>query len=204
MKIAIFGGAFDPVHNGHTALAQSCVADISPDLLILVPTADPPHKNLPALASKGDRAHMLSLAFSDFNNVRICEIEFERPGKSYTYDTFFELKDSFEKEFKTKNIEYYLIIGADEFLNFHKWFKYKELLSEVVLYTARRAGASRQDMISYAGKYLGGGNYIISNSAEIPAASSEIRQKIKSGADFSAFLNNKVYNYIESKGLYGV
>lgn len=204
MKIGIFGGAFDPVHRGHTALAESFCSDFSPDLLILVPTANPPHRERCAIASKEDRVQMLKCAFADFDNVRISCIEFERQGKSYTYDTLCALGAQLKEEFPNERIQLFLLVGSDEFLNFHKWYKYKELLSAATVYTAERSAAEKQKMHSYGETYLKGGRYILSDSPAVPVSSSDVRENIRLRQDLSAFLDDKVYKYIESKELYGV
>ncbi len=204
MKIGIFGGAFDPVHNGHIMLAESCVEDMGLDSLIVVPTANPPHRDGLPVVSGEKRIKMLSLAFAEFKNVYISDIEFHRNKKSFTYDTIMELEGQNYIKLSPAGDELFLIIGADEFMNFHKWYRYKDILDLVTLYTVARCGLNKNEMCSYAKNVLRSDKYYISDREEIRVSSSEIRKKIKNKEDFSQLLNGKVYNFIETEGLYGV
>ncbi len=204
MRVGIFGGAFDPVHKGHIMLAESCVKDVGLDLLIVIPTANPPHRDGLPVASGEKRIKMLSLAFAEFKNVYISDIEFHRKKKSYTYDTLMELERQNFIKFSPNCDELFLLTGADEFMNFHKWYRYKDILDLVTLYTVARCGVSKNDIYSYAKNVLKSDKYYISDKEELQVSSSEIREKIKNKEDFSHLLNGKVYNFIETEGLYGV
>ena len=119
MRIGIFGGAFNPVHNGHINLAKSYIESLSLDKLLVIPTANPPHKTALGLADKEDRLTMLSLAFSGVNKTEISDIEFRRTDKSYTYETIKELRKLYSCD------DFFLIIGEDQFLSFDKWYQYE-------------------------------------------------------------------------------
>lgn len=98
-KIGVFGGAFNPVHNGHINLALHYLNELELDKILFIPTASPPHKSDDDFAPKEDRINMLSLAISSFDKFEISDIEFKLTGKSYTYLTLSELK----KYIKTQN-----------------------------------------------------------------------------------------------------
>lgn len=197
MRIGIFGGAFNPVHNGHINLAKSYLESLSLDKLLVVPTANPPHKSTEGLADEADRLNMLSIAFKAFERVEISDIEFQRKEKSYTYDTITELRKSYPED------EFFLIIGNDQFLSFDKWYKYNELLSEVVLCTAAREENKKEEIISFAEKLLNGkSDYYLAAFEPIVISSSEIREKIKNQDDISGFVPADVCKYIKDKGLY--
>ncbi len=197
MRIGIFGGAFNPVHNGHINLAKSYLESLSLDKLLVVPTANPPHKSAEGLAAGADRLNMLSIAFKAFERVEISDIEFQREEKSYTYDTITELRKSYPED------GFFLIIGNDQFLSFDKWYKYNELLSEVVLCTAAREENKKEEIISFAEKLLNGkSDYYLAAFEPIVISSSEIREKIKNQDDISGFVPADVCKYIKDKGLY--
>lgn len=199
MRIGVFGGAFNPVHNGHINLAQSYLESLSLDKLLIIPTAVPPHKTAAGLASEEDRLNMLSLAFHNFEKIEISDIEFKRKGKSYTFDTIAELRNTYQ------NDEIFLIIGEDQFLSFNKWYRFEDLLSQVVLCTAARNENKRDEISAFADMLLNGkSNYYLADFAPIVVSSSEIREKIKNSADVSSLLPDDVYNYIKNKGLYVV
>ena len=197
MRIGIFGGAFNPVHNGHINLAKSYLKSLSLDKLILIPTANPPHKTAAGLACEEDRLNMLSIAFKAVDRVEISDIEFQRNEKSYTYDTVRELRKIYSDD------ALFLIIGDDQFLSFDKWYKYDELLSEVVLCTAAREKNKREEIIAFAEKLLNGSsNYYLADFEPVVVSSSEIREKIKKNEDISALVPAEVSEYIKDKGLY--
>lgn len=197
MRFGIFGGAFNPVHNGHINLAKSYLSSLALDKLLIIPTANPPHRSAIGLASEADRLNMLSLAFADVDKIELSDIEFKRSEKSYTYDTVKELRKTYT------NDEFFLIIGEDQFLMFDQWYKSEELLDEVVLCTAARERDTQKALNDYAQKLLGSKyGYYIADFDPIVVSSSELRKKLKAGEDVCAYLPAEVYNYIKDKGLY--
>ncbi|MDE6723783.1 MAG: nicotinate (nicotinamide) nucleotide adenylyltransferase, partial [Eubacterium sp.] len=195
MRIGIFGGAFNPVHNGHINLAQSYLKSLSLDKLLIIPTANPPHKTSVGLASEEDRLNMLSLAFKDMDKVELSDVEFQREEKSYTYDTIKELRKIYPAD------KFFLIIGEDQFLSFDKWYRYKDLLSEVVLCTAAREENKREEMIAFAETLLKGNqNYFLADFEPVVVSSSEIREKIKNSDDISSLVPADVCKYMKDKG----
>lgn len=196
MRIGIFGGAFNPVHNGHINLAKSYIESLSLDKLLVIPTANPPHKTALGLADKEDRLTMLSLAFSGVNKTEISDIEFRRTDKSYTYETIKELRKLYSCD------DFFLIIGEDQFLSFDKWYQYEALLSQVVLCTAARTMEKQKKITDFANKLLNGRKYYLADFEPIVVSSSEIRERIKSGDDISALVPKNVCEYIKNRGLY--
>ena len=197
MRLGIFGGAFNPVHNGHINLAKSYLNSLALDKLLIIPTANPPHRSGAGLASEEDRLGMLSLAFEGVGKIELSDIEFKRSEKSYTYDTVKELRKNYT------NDEIFLIIGEDQFLTFDKWYNYKELLDEVTLCTAARERDARQALSDYAKRLLGSKyGYYIADFDPIVISSSELREKLRAGEDISAFIPAKVYEYIKDRELY--
>lgn len=198
MRIGIFGGAFNPVHNGHLNLAETFFEDLRLDKLLLIPTAKPPHKSDEGLLSGQDRVNMLRLAVEN-KPYEISTIEFERNDKSYTYDTLIELKRLYPDS------EFFLIIGADQFIHFDKWYRYADILGMVTLCTSARENEEEKQLIIKSAQRLGiKDSFYMSSRAVIRVSSSEIREKIKNGSDVSSLLPKKVFDYISEKGLYRV
>lgn len=200
-KIGIFGGAFNPVHNGHLNLAKHYLDELSLDKLLFIPTNIPPHKSNEDFAPKEDRLNMLKLAIGEFEKFEISDIEFKIEGKSYTYLTLLELKKIYS------NAEFYLIIGADQIFNFDKWYKYKEILSLITLCTsARENEKEKAEILNFASRLdgLDMNKFKLLTSPVLKVSSSEIRQKIKNGEDFSALVPAKVYDYIIKRRIYNV
>ncbi len=199
MRIGVFGGAFNPVHNGHVKLAESFLERLSLDKLLIIPTAVPPHKTAAGLANEKNRLDMLSLAFKNIEKAEISDLEFKRSGKSYTFDTIAEIRNIYRYD------ELFLIIGEDQFLSFDKWYRYRDLLSQTVLCTAARTENKRQEIERFAAVLLNGkSNYYLADFAPVIVSSSEIREKLKKGQDVSALLPEQVYSYIKENRLYVV
>lgn len=197
MKLGIFGGAFNPVHNGHIRLAKFFLKSLSLDKMLVIPTADPPHRCSDGFAGAEHRLKMLTLAFDGEEKIEISDIEFKREGKSYTFDTVRLLK----KEYT--NAKIFLVVGEDQFLSFDKWYRYCELLEEVCLCTAARNENSREAIENFAKALLGEKHsYFLADFDPVTVSSSLIREKIKTGGDVSRMLPKKVYDYIKDKGLY--
>ncbi len=199
LKIGVFGGAFNPVHNGHIRLAKGYFDSLKLDKLLFVPTANPPHKTSDGLVNGADRINMLSLAIKDIDGFEISDIEFSLEGKSYTYNTLLEIKKRYGE------CELFLIIGADQLFYFDKWYRYKEILDMVTLCTAARdSGSQRDEMTEYAKslKGLDMKRFYLSEQDVYKISSSEIREALKKGEDVSAHLPDDVYEYIKEKRLY--
>ena len=197
MKIGIFGGTFNPVHNGHVKLAKLYLEQLKLDKLIVIPANIPPHKEVLCMANGEDRINMLNLAFDAFSNVTVSDIELKTEGKSYTINTVNALKE------KYPNDELYLIVGGDMFLYFEKWKDYKKLLSLCKLCAAPRENGEYVKLKEYQKKIDPNlKNTIIFDSEVYVMSSSEIREKIINSDDLSDLVPKKVLQYIIQKGLY--
>lgn len=198
IKLGIFGGAFNPIHNGHLALARNYQQALNLDKVLFIPTAVPPHKTSQHLALAEDRLCMTRLAVEDCPAFQVSDIEFNRQGKSYTYDTLCEIKSIYPDS------QLYLIIGADQFLTFHCWYKYREILDMVTVCTSARESEEEKQILSSYAESISEmkDKYFISNQPVLKLSSSEIRDKIKNGQDISTLVPKKVCDYILEKGLY--
>lgn len=196
LRAGIYGGAFNPVHNGHINLAKRFIEIARLDKLFVVPTSVPPHKSGDSLVSGEDRLNMLSLAFEDNDKIEISDAEFKRQGKSYTYDTVMQ----FRKEYP--NADFYLLVGQDQFLSFDKWYRFQDILKETTLCTAAREENSKELLFEFAENTLGISNCIIADFEPIVVSSSEIRDKIKNSESVQSLAPQKVLDYIENKELY--
>lgn len=195
MKIAIFGGAFNPVHLGHVNLARQYIEILKLDRLLIIPTYDPPHRKND-LISVSDRINMLNIAFGGVKNVEISDIEARLKGKSYTFNTIGEIKKQYPDS------ELFLIVGEDQFLAFDKWYKFEEILNEVTVCTAQRNENKTALMHRFAKETLGTENYFIANFDPVVVSSSEIREKLKNGENVDTLISKDVLEYIKKHELY--
>ncbi len=196
MKIAVFGGAFNPVHNGHINLVNHYINLLKPDKLLIIPTANPPHRENNNFVRQEHRFNMLKLAFDFYSKVEISDIEFNMQGKSYTYNTICEIKKLYD------NADIYLIVGEDQFLYFDKWYEYQKILDEVTVCTAQRNKNKAQKLKDFAKNVLNSKKYIIADFDPVIVSSSEIREKLKNNERVDDLIPEKVLNYINENELY--
>lgn len=198
-KIALFGGTFNPIHNGHIRLLKTADESMSFDELIIMPSKIPPHKKAQGLVSGEHRMNMLKLAFEDFKNLSVSDYELKRRGKSYSVFTLRYLKKLYP------NDKLYFIMGSDMLLCFDKWYRYEEILTMTSLVCLSRDDEdTAKKLEECAGKLREQGAEVILLDAEpYELSSSEIRQKLKECEDCSCYLPKKIVQYISENKLYG-
>ncbi|MFA9219970.1 MAG: nicotinate (nicotinamide) nucleotide adenylyltransferase [Sediminibacterium sp.] len=125
MNIALLFGSFNPVHNGHLAMAQAALQSNKIDEVWFVVSPHNPLKSIVTLASANDRAHMVSLALQNESKIKICTIEFDMPTPSYTIHTIFKLKEEYP------SFNFHILCGTDVVNSLPAWYKFKELIQEV-------------------------------------------------------------------------
>lgn len=202
MKIGIYGGTFNPPHNGHITAAQAAVKRLGLEKLLLIPDKIPPHKELPAeSANERQRYEMAALAAGSIGKLAtVSDIELKRQGKSYTSDTLRELRAIYPDD------ELYLLMGSDMFLSLHTWHE-----PEVICSLAHLAAFSRlkegeayifaQQKRTLEQKY-GAKVDIIVNKNVIELSSTDVRKALESGKG-NDLIPIAVYGYIQREHLYG-
>lgn len=134
-RIGLLGGSFNPVHQAHRALADVALNELALDQLRWVVASQPWQKPGHEMAAAEHRAAMVELAIADDPRQVLERCELDRTGPSYTLDTVNALQAT-----TPDAAEWFLIIGADQYANFHTWHGWRELLSRVTLAVAARAG----------------------------------------------------------------
>ncbi len=130
----IYGGTFDPVHDGHVAVATAAAAALAPCVLHLLPSADPPHRARPG-ASAAQRVDMLRLAFATHPEFLIDQRELRREGPSFMVDTLLDLRREYGERAPLA-----LLLGADAFLGLPGWSRWRQLLDLCHLVVVQRPG----------------------------------------------------------------
>ena len=196
-RIGIFGGTFNPVHNGHINLLNKVCESISLDKIYVFPTFIPPHKIAVDLASGEDRLAMCRLAFEDNLIVQISDFELKQEGKSYTINTLIHLKSIYPDD------ELFLIMGSDMLLTIEEWKSYKEIFKLCTIVGATRNTEDSKRIISYSNviKNMGGKVIIIPVNPYV-ISSTDIRSMIAQGLDYTCYLPQKVVKYIRYRKLY--
>ena len=160
-----------------------------------MPDRIPPHKVCDVLACDEDRIEMCRLLASDFPKTRLCLAEFEREGKSYTYDTVTE----FLKKYPQKDFTF--VCGGDMLISFDKWYRYEELLKMLPFTVFRRTDTDNAEFDRKAEDFSAMGMKITVMSEVITAVSSSF---VRNNFDKSrALVPEKIYDYIKAGGIYG-
>lgn len=197
-RVGVYGGTFAPIHNGHVAAAKAFFEQMKLDKLLIIPAFLPPHKIIDASDNPVHRLHMCHLAFENEIGFEISDLEIKRGGRSYTVDTLRTLSAPGRKLF--------LLCGTDMMLTFDEWKSFEEIFNLCCpVYIRRENDTSLDEKIiaknnEYYQKYGVAFRRIVTDP--ITLSSTEIRDFVKKGMDISAFVPEKVQNYIHAMRLY--
>ena len=194
MRIAVFGGTFNPPHLGHMAAAKACVEQLELDRLLLMPTAIPPHKVLPqGSATAEQRLEMCRIAAAAIPCCRACGLELEREGPSYTADTMALLAEKYPGD------QLWLVVGTDMLQSFPRW-REPERIVRVCRLAAVAREAGDEEKIARTAQALReglGAQVDVIRAPALPASSTQVRAGEKAG-----LLDPGVAEYIREKELY--
>lgn len=198
MRIAIYGGAFNPVHNEHVNIAKSAIESLSLDKLIVMPTAVSPNKKTSLTAKSTDRLNMCRLAFEGMENVEVSDYEIKRGGISYSYVTCRHFRKLYE------NAELYFIMGADMLKSFQFWKEPEEILKCVTLAVCARESAD--ELKGYIKSFQSVFKREIVNFGYVGKAVSStcVRTLASLGEDTAGLVPEKVRNLIKKRELYAL
>lgn len=199
MKIAIYGGSFNPPHLGHLEAATAVCEEIKPDKLLIIPDNIPPHKDMDADSPSPEaRLELCRLNFAELPNVEISDMEIRRQGKSYTAQTIEQLRREYPQD------ELVLVVGSDMFLSFAEWYEFEYLLENCALVIVSREEDDMEKLRAHKAymerEYSARVNIL--SRAPLPMSSSEIRVWLRRrmGADtlkpevYSAIIRNNYYD----------
>jgi nicotinate-nucleotide adenylyltransferase len=204
MRIAILGGTFDPIHNGHLAAAQSVAETFQVDEVHFVPAFSPPHKPVHGITSPFHRFAMVALATVPFDRFRTSTIEVDALEKRYSVETLAAMKRVYP------SAEFLFIIGTDMYQEIETWKNYRRLLELTHLVIVSRPGFPlREDIAPY--QILNQKQTVILPQKPTvfylpfvrqPISSTEIRDDRRRGEQVSQWLPPNVWSYIEKNQLY--
>jgi len=200
MRIGIFGGSFDPIHQGHLILAENCREQASLDLVLFIPCATSPHKTDGASSTDRQRCEMIELAIAGHESFRLSKIELERGGISYTVDTLADLKEQHPDD------ELFLMMGDDSLESFDSWHEPQKICELSIPLVANRPGSGEIDL-SVLKKHASADRYqqvcdATVDSPMIEISSSVIQSRILASQSIRYLLPRGVERYIESQSVY--
>lgn len=200
-KIALFGGTFDPVHLGHTEVADSAAARIGAMKVIFIPAKRSPLKGFEPIAGDNDRLQMISLAIGGNERFTVSDCELRRQAPSYTLDTVRQFQDEFGPD-----TTIYWLLGADSMDDLVYWHKIDELIDACHIATMYRGGYDAPTFEKYLP--LWGKERIrklrenVVETPSIDISSTKIRERLAAGEDAGSMLHPNVAAYIRERGLY--
>lgn len=189
-QIGIFSGSFNPIHIGHLILANYITEFTYIDEVWFVVTPHNPLKEISNLVSEEHRLKMCRIATKVITKLKVSEIEFSMPKPSYTIDTLDRLKN------EHPDLDFSLIIGADNWNELHLWKSHERLRSEFKLLVYPRLNEEVEIDAQFKD------NVQLINAPIIQISSTFIRASIKENKDVRTFLPNQIYEYIREHKLY--
>jgi nicotinate-nucleotide adenylyltransferase len=200
-KLALFGGTFDPIHLGHTAVAAAVMEHIGAEKIIFIPAKCSPLKGALPKASDRDRLKMIELAIAENKNFQVSDYELKKPEPSYTLQTVRGFGADYGSEFSI-----YWLIGADGVDDLLYWYGIIELIDECNISTMYRAGCKMPDFTKF--KVVWGPKRVeklkrnVIQTPLVDISSTEIRNRLAAGREVTGMLHPAVADYIRKRGLY--
>lgn len=224
-RVGIYGGTFDPVHNGHIDVARGIIDAFGFDELLFVPAFVPPHKRGRMISSGFHRFAMLVIATQSEPEMRVSTIELELPSKPYTVETLARLQANDPQS------QLFFVMGADSFSEITSWREYERLLTSYSIVVAMRAQISgqgpqnamtedesepgsnlssqlRERIVDLRGARcpsrgeLGEQHIFLTDYVLSDVSATRIRGLIRDGRDASAFVASGVAEYAIKYGIY--
>ncbi len=207
--LAVFGGTFDPVHNGHLQSAVEVRDLVGVEVVKMVPSFIPPHRDLPGATGR-QRRIMLEMAVRDIPGVEVDAREIERQGVSYTFDTL----ASFREELPP-GIGLYFILGSDAYRTLNEWHRWRELTDVANLVVVPRPGADEkmpedvrcwaaQKQVSHVRDLGACGGVAMVSLTPVDVSSSALREAFRSGIRPDGRMPANVIDYILNEKIYSV
>ena len=188
MRIGILGGTFNPVHNGHLAVASEAMKHLHLDKVVFIPAYIPPHKDAAGIIPAADRYRMLQLVTEKKMNYEVCRYEIDKGEISYTVDTLRHLKEEYPKD-----TDFIFLIGADTLEALDTWKDIDELFHLCRFVAFNRPGYKNDNRYPKFERVV---------MQPQDASSSKIRKRIKESKPVSGLVPKRIEEYIIEKNLY--
>ncbi len=195
-ELGILGGTFNPPHVGHLVMAQEALDQLGLDRVLLMPVAQPPHKEAPADPGADVRLELCRLATAGAPHVEVSELEIERGGASYTVDTLRALHERAPEHVLT------FIVGGDMAYSLPSWREPEAVLELARLGVAERDGLRREDIAERLERLHSGDRVAFFDMPRIDLSSSAIRERVAAGRPIRYLVPDPVIEAIRSRRLY--
>lgn len=197
MRIGIYGGSFDPVHNGHINAARNFMEELSLDKIIIVPAYCSPFKKGLAVTPSQHRLNMCNIAFGNTEGFEVSDAEILRADEGYMSDTVAQIREQYP------DAELFLLLGSDQLLTFQKWHAWSKITDEATVAAAARTWDDDVAMEAAAAVLRSYGAEVIIVPIDVKELSStDVREAVRRGDDISAMVPPGVAEYIWDNYLY--
>jgi len=198
MNMGVMGGTFDPVHNGHLAVAEEARSQLDLAVILFVPAGQPWLKMDSPVSPAEYRVHMVRLAIAGKPHLKLSTMEIERPGPTYAVDTMAELQTQLGAENGL-----FFILGWDNLAEFPQWKEPSRLITMCHMVAVPRPGYSPPDLKALEARIPGlSQRVILMDKPEIDISASEIRDRVAQGLYISHLVPEPVESYIKRHKLY--
>ena len=195
-RIGIMGGTFDPVHNGHLAIARSAAEQLELSQVLFIPAGNPHFKRNQEVTSASQRADMVALAIEDDSLFALDLCEVERKGITYTADTLEELTQRYE------GARLFFIMGTDSAITLPGWKRAEDVARLCTIVVAKRPGQSTERVREALATSSVDFDVMYLDVPQIDVSSTQLREDVARGRDVSAMIPALVEAYISQMGLY--
>jgi len=202
-EILLFGGTFDPIHNGHLVVSRAAGEQLGVGKVVLVPSGQPPHKLHIELSDAEDRLAMAQLAVQADEFFEVSDCELRRSGPSFTLETVRHFKEVYRD-----NVRLYWLIGADTIKDLPNWYEVGRLADECTIVTAGRPGYGLEELTAL-GEVLSDEQvarlkeYIL-DTPLVDVSATEVRRRVAAGLPILDMVPGRVVDYIVERGLYDI
>jgi nicotinate-nucleotide adenylyltransferase len=198
MKIGVLGGTFDPVHNGHLAIAEEARSYLNLNEVIFLPAGQPWMKSDRSISPARNRTAMLALALQSRPYFKSSTIEIEHQGPSYSVNSIAELKAQ-----AVEPTDWYFILGWDNLAKIPQWKEPAKLIEMCFLVAVPRPGYERPNMKKLEAALPGiSKKVILMDNPRLEISATDIRNKVAQGLPISGLVPQVVEEYIKENGLY--
>lgn len=194
MRIGIFGGAFDPIHNGHLLLAEQSREQCGLDEVWLLPTRIPPHKQGSDLTPGRERVEMLELATAGIPQFRVSRIELDRDEVSWTVETLRGIRETNPED------ELFLLIGADSLRDLPTWREPGTIAELATIVAVNRGGIDEVEASAVDASIRDRVRFVSMPGVAISAT--DIRQRVRAGRSIRFLVPRAVEQFIHERKLY--